>query len=590
MKPIFTYALWLLALSGPLASFSQIEPFSQKVLNTLPGSGNYRLAHPFDIVYGPDNFLYITEKLGRIVRVDTGTGMRQILLDIRSRVSLTISRDGTNGPATSIGQNGMLGLALHPDFGKGTGKDSIYVAYTPTPMGSGFRISRFRYNGGANPSLTNETILIEGIPSSNDHSSGRLVIGPDYKLYYTCGDRGHNQFGNKCMEILSQTLPTAAHITARNYTNYSGKVLRINMDGSIPADNPTWDGVRSHIYTIGHRNPQGLVWEKNPALGTSYPVMTPNGKLFSSEHGPNTDDELNILESGRNYGWPFIAGDSDNVNYQYVRWFQANNCNSIGFVENPYNVPSGATVTQERQAPQAVKNNFRKPLKRAYTECTGLPASQCAIASGWLRYPTIAPSSVEYYNLNSGMGIPGWYPSLLVTTLRRGRVYRFKLNATKDGIIGDSIPYFASVNRYRDIALSPDGKIFLITDSIGSTSGPSGSDQSNLVNRGAILMYKYTGTTLALDPNNPNGSDPNPYQIEVFPNPATVFINVTIGRIIHKPIRYRLYDVAGRIAMENTVTSSNFNIYVKNLKRGMYVLKLYNGYNVEVRNEKVVLQ
>ena len=573
-----------------LFSFSahaQNEPFTKTVLNEKPTAGGYRLAHPFDIVYGPDNHLYITEKIGRIVRVDTGTGVRQIILDIQHLVTFNVTRNNfAPYAATGIGQNGMLGLALHPGFLQGTNQDSIFVAYSNT--GSSITIVRYKYNGGASPSLTNPTTLIEGIPAGGDHSSGRLIVGADNKLYYTCGDLGHNQFGNRCLEIRSQMLPTQANINAASYSLYSGKVLRLNFDGSIPSDNPVWGGVRSHIYTIGHRNPQGLVWEKNPTNGTSYPVLTPGGKLFSSEHGPNTDDEVNSIESGRNYGWPFIAGDTDEVNYQYVNWSSTPaNCNTA-FQESPFQVPTGATVTQEKSAPASVKSNFKKPIVKAYTVCTPLPTSQCEIANGWLKYPTIAPSSVEFYHLNSGRGIPNWYPSLLVPTLRTGTLFRYKLNAAKDMIIGDSIQYFKSVNRYRDIVLSPDGKIFIITDSIGTTSGPSGTSQTSMTNKGAILVFEYAGVMLPIR-ERPEGGKPQ-YVTSVYPNPATSYIQVETEPAVQRPIRYRLIDITGKLVTDEKTARNNFSIAVGRYKRGVYILKLYNGYGAEIRMDKIILQ
>ncbi|WP_276480354.1 PQQ-dependent sugar dehydrogenase [Paraflavitalea pollutisoli] len=581
-QPLFLSVLVLLSFS----SLAQNEPFTRTVLNEKPGAGGYRLAHPFDVVYGPDNHLFITEKIGRVLRVDTGTGVRQILLDIQSQVVFNANRNNfAPYAATSIGQNGMLGLALHPGFGQNTNEDSIFVAYSYSS--SAIRIVRYKYNAGANPTLTNPTVLIQGIPAGGDHSTGRLIVGADRKLYYSCGDLGNNQFNNRCNEIRSQQLPTQANINGQVYTNYSGKILRLNFDGSIPADNPLWNGVRSHIYTIGHRNPQGLVWEKDASSGLSPFTLTTGGKLFSSEHGPNTDDELNVIESGRNYGWPYIAGDSDEVNYQYVNWSTASNCNQ-GFVESPFYIPNGATVMQEKSAPASVKANFKKPLVKAYTECTPLPTSKCEIANGWLKYPTIAPSSIEYYNLNMGRGIPNWYPSLLVTTLRRGTLYRYRLNATRDAIIGDSIGYFKSVNRYRDIAMSPDGKIFIITDSIGSTSGPSGSDQSNLANKGAILVFEYGGSLL------PIREQPGPQQVtyttSVYPNPATTTIQVEAEPAVARPVRYRLINMAGIPVLEGLSTRSSFSLVVGAFRRGVYVLKLYNGYGVEIRTDKMILQ
>lgn len=580
----------LLILSITFIGYAQDEPFSLTVLNQKPAipSDRYRLMHPFDITYGADNYLYITEKPGRICRVDTGTGIRKVILDIRSKVYLGISRDGS-GAATGISQNGMLGMALHPGFSTVPGKDSIFVAYC---YNSQFlRISRFYFDfATTNIVPSSETVLIEGIPSSPDHSSGRLIIGGDNKLYYSCGDMGHNQFNNKCKEILAQYLPSLTDIQNKNYARYSGKILRIEFDGSIPADNPLWSNVRSHIFTIGHRNPQGLVWQKEPSNGTPFPTLTMGGTLYSSEHGPNTDDEINILESGKNYGWPYIAGDTDNVNYRYNHWFEATNCSSIGYVEDPGYTPAGATYTLEKNAPASVKANFRKPLKSTYTTCGALSVSKCEIANGgWLKFPTIAPSSIEFYELNIGKGVPGWYPSLLVPTLRRGTVYRFKLDPSGTTIISDSIPYFGSADRYRDIALSPDGKIYIITDSIGSTSGPSAQSPGTLTHRGAILVYKYTGTVLSLPgPEKPGLPDPATV-VTIYPNPAGAVLNISLGKIRHMPVTYQLYDITGRIALSGVITKDRIALPVAHLKRGLYVLKLYDDNRTEIKHQKVLL-
>jgi len=120
------------------------------------------------------------------------------------------------------------------------------------------------------------------MPASNDHNSGRLIFGPDLKLYYSFGDQGYNQFGNACLSILAQNLPNSA----ADYANYPGKILRINTDGSVPVDNPVLAGVQSHVYTYGHRNPQGLVFAQD-------------GTLYSSEHGAKVDDELNKIIPGK---------------------------------------------------------------------------------------------------------------------------------------------------------------------------------------------------------------------------------------------------------------------------------------------------
>ena len=578
---------FLLACCHTLA-LAQSEPFTLSVINTKPaGTANdYRLAHPYEVIYARDNHLYITEKVGRVVRVDPETGLRQIILDHRANTYLNISRDGS-GAATGIGQDGMMGMAMHPNFGLGTGQDSIFIAYTRTA--GNVRISRFRYNGGATPSLTGETVLVQGIPANNDHSSGRLIVGGDNKLYYTCGDLGYNQFSNKCSEIRSQTLPTAAEISANNFADYAGKVLRINMNGSIPSDNPLWAGVRSHIYTIGHRHPQGLVWQKYPSNGSAYPIMVPGGKLFSDEHGPRTDDEINIIQGGRNYGWPYIAGYLDDINYQYVNWSSSPSCSSTPYQETT--IPAGATVDDESDHSSLA--NFQPPLTTMYKDCGSLPSTTCnANGSDWMRFATIAPSSIDFYHVDAGLGIPGWYPSLLVPTLRRGTLYRYKLNLTLDSVITDSIPYFHTQNRYRDIAMSPDGKkIYIVTDSIGSTSGPSGGGTSSLANRGAILEYTFTGTDLMSkdDPSHPDYVHKK-YRVSVFPNPATQFITVQFERGLHKPIYYKLTDASGKLVVDDHTSRDEFNIMVGHLPKGVYMLRLYNGYRIEVRLEKIIIQ
>jgi len=97
------------------------------------------------------------------------------------------------------------------------------------------------------------------------------------------------------------------------------------LDGSVPADNPVIHGVRSHVFTYGHRNPQGL-------------VVGPGGRIFSDEHGPKSDDEINLLRAGKNYGWPFVAGYRDGQSYQYSNWSAAANCAQLEY--NDYDVPA----------------------------------------------------------------------------------------------------------------------------------------------------------------------------------------------------------------------------------------------------------
>lgn len=577
---------WLmLACVMPLFSNAQNEPFTFTELNLKPGgSANYRLAHPFEILYGPDNYLYISEKIGRILRVDTATGARKIILDYRSQVFLHITRNGS-GAATGIGQDGMLGIALHPNFNQGSGQDSIYAAYS---YSSGkIRISRFKFNGGINPSLSGETILINNIPASNDHSSGRLIIGADNKIYYSCGDGGSNQFGNRCNAIKSQDDPTASQIEAADYSNYAGKILRIDLNGNIPADNPVFNGVRSHVFSKGHRNPQGLVWEKSSSNGLDFPSPVTNGKLFSSEQGPRTDDEINIIEAGGNYGWPYIAGDLDNLNYQYINWSSSPACSSTSYTENT--IPAGAVVLDENDAPTALQANFKKPVMNLFTTCGSQAASACdAGGTNWMKFSTIAPSSIDYYHVQGGASIPGWYPSLLVPTLKKGTLYRVKLNASHDAPVTDTIPYFATYNRYRDIAVSPDGlKIYIVTDSIGSTSGPSGAGTSTLTNRGAILVFQYN--TALLDLSNDRIKRVQQNKTSIYPNPACEYVKVELDKTIRKPVNYFIYDVRGVLLKKGASNQPTFTIPVNHLHPGVYILKISDAHDLEQISRKIIV-
>jgi PQQ-dependent dehydrogenase (s-GDH family) len=585
-KPCTVLALALLLSALTLEGAAQGEPFTMTVLNRKPANPDkYYLGHPFEILYGPDDFLYVTEKVGRVVRVDPLTGIHQVILDITNKVHFTVARNGS-GAATSVGQDGMLGMALHPGFGQGTGHDSVYVAYT---YNTGLlRISAFLYNGGATPSLTGETVLIQGLTANSDHSAGRIVFGNDGLLYYANGDGGGNQFSFRCNEIRSQKTPTAIEVAAGNHVNYAGKILRMNRDGSIPSDNPSFNGVQSHVYTLGHRNPQGLVTQKDPTNGLSFPTATAGGKLFSSEHGPRTDDEINVIEGGKNYGWPYIAGYLDKLNYQYIIWATSTACASTPYNEN--NIPAGAMIRQEDDT---VLTNFQPPLSTLYTECSPLPLSTCdAGGTNWMKYPTIAPSSVDYYHVNAGTGIPDWYPSLLVPTLRRGVLFRYKLNATQDAFITDSIPYFRTTNRYRDIALSPDGKkIYLITDSTGTTSGPSGTGTSVLSNPGSILEFVYTGATLALVPGDSVANRQRDYHVSVYPNPASHYVVVDLSAAAFtRETVYMLYDMSGRILSEGRSRQRTFRLPLDGFGKGIYLLRLYDGNGLALKTTKVLVQ
>lgn len=472
-------ALVGVAASAPASEPAQ-EPFSSRVLAT--GFGN-----PWEIAWGSDGFLWVTEQdTGRLSRVSPSDGSKTTLLDIPEVFQ--------TDPGA---QDGLLGMALDPNWSHGRRFRHIYVAYaydadpSQATVDPQMKIRRYTYSG-RDQGLTDPVDLITGMPASNDHNSGRLIFGPDGKLYYTIGDQGANQFKNACKPIRAQDLPTADAVRARDWQTYRGKILRLNRDGSIPPDNPVIDGVRSHIYSYGHRNPQGI-------------VFGPDERLYSVEHGPKTDDELNVIRPGRNYGWPHVLGNRDDQAYTYANWSASLSVPCSALTYSDYVIPS--SVPQEQETDWS-HPDFTPPIKTFFTVPTGFQFLDptCAVpGTGFVCWPTIAPSSVDVYT-SAHNGVPGWADSLLITTLKHGTVYRLKLSDTQQPT-GELIPYWTTVNRYRDIALHPDGRTFYVaTDQRGLVRDRTGRPTRTHENPGAILEFRYqpnglrTGSTVPRSP------------------------------------------------------------------------------------------
>ena len=561
--------------------FSQGESFTTKqVLNQTPVlfADRYYLQHPFEILYGPDDSLWISERRGRVIKVDPLTGRKRNLLNIPNNVKFTTAG---GPPVTSVSQDGMMGLALHPDYPT---VDSFFIAYTYDAGGGVRKVRIARYPVKNTTIITpvgNETVIIQNIPASTDHSSGRLMIGPDRKIYYSAGDQGANQFALRCNPNRAQDMPTAAELSAANYVAYQGKVLRINMDGSIPSDNPTIKSIQSHIYTFGHRNPNSLVFAKsgmNSFVGA---------KLYSAENGPAEDDEINQLFAGKNYGWPYISGYRDDKIYQYRNWSSASNCSSQpspGSEPECSTPPVSARIMNETDT---TLPDFQIPMRTFFTP-TG-----SSIACSWLSNPTVAPSSMDYYGFANK--IPGWYNSILMTTLKEGTIFRLKLSADGNSFVNmsngsDTARYFREENRFRDMAIGKDGITFyLITDSVGQTSGPTTGNTNVLNNHGSILVYKYTGTLLSLHDEPVTTVNARIY-IKMFPNPTSKTLYIESKRNVSKPIFYQLYDITGRLMLNGTSNKDNFEVNVEKLSAGMYTVKLYNGQEVNLLTEKVIIQ
>jgi PQQ-dependent dehydrogenase (s-GDH family) len=421
------------------------------------------LGAPWEVVWGPDDHLWVTERTGRrVIRVNPATGA------VMPALTVAESYD----PGTSW-HEGVLGLALHPDLLKGAGRDYVYLAYTydadaGPALSRRLKVRRYTYNR-ATSTLTNPLDVITNLPAHDDHGGGRLVFGPDQKLYLTRGDNGGNWLANYCTPIKAQDLPTAAQVAASDWATYEGKILRLNLDGSVPSDNPALNGVRSHIYTYGHRNPQGL------GFGAT-------GLLYSSEHGPNTDDELNLIVAGGNYGWPHVAGYRDNRGYVYSNWSQSKDvaCASLKFEESGA-VPPSVPRQQENEWP----GTFVPPLRTFFTVAENHDFQSSGGA-------TIAAGGFEIYSAQAN-GIPGWASSVLQTGMTMGRVYRVKLSEDGRSAVGASEELFRTANRYRDIAIGRDQRTFyLVTDNdgLGRTTDPSGASVRTFANPGSVLEFK----------------------------------------------------------------------------------------------------
>ena len=440
------------AMQDPTIVTNPPEKFTMRVVT----SG---LEGPWEITWGPDQQLWVTERRGRrVLRVNPVDGTRNTLLTLHE-------------VHQSVSQDGLLGLALHPDFLKNlVGNNDVYVAFTyddaPGPaLARRMGIRRYQYEANAR-TLTSPVDVIMGLPTHDDHVGGRLVIGRDLKLYLTIGDQGSNFGANRCNENHAQDLPTMSQINKGDWSNYEGKILRLNLDGSIPDDNPTINGVRSHVFSYGHRNPLGL-------------VIGPKGEVYESEHGPNTDDEVNLIEGGRNYGWPNVAGYRDNKTYVYANWSASKPapCRTLP----PGNAVPASVPTQTEM--NWNNDRFTPPLRTFFTVENGFKAQGIGSA-------TMAPGGIDIY---TSAAIPGWRSSLLALSLIRGVVYRMMLTPDGRAVTGAPVEVFATANRYRDIALNPDGRTFyLATDPEGPNRDASGSPRP-LANPGSILEFTYTG-------------------------------------------------------------------------------------------------
>jgi glucose/arabinose dehydrogenase len=295
--------------------------------------------------------IWMTERGGKISRVNPENGTVNLVYAIPD--------------VKSVGEGGLLGMVLHPSFSI---NPHVFVAYNYDRSGIYTeKVVRYTYNG---ISLVNPLIILDNIPASNIHNGCRLLISSDLKLFISTGDASNQS-------------------SAQNINSLSGKILRLNLDGSIPQDNPV---NANALWSYGHRNPQGLVFV--------------NGNLFSSEHGPSVDDEINQIQKNRNFGWPSVNGL----------------CNESG--EQLF----------------CASNNVAEPLK------------------SWT--PTLAVSGLDFYNNDA---IPQLKNSLILATLKDQTLYQLKLNSNGDKIEETKELFRGTYGRLRDVCVAPDGKVYIAT-------------------------------------------------------------------------------------------------------------------------------
>jgi len=352
----------LATLTSAFLAFS-IQASDPFVVSTLVSG----LTTPWDLAWGPDGQIWVSERGGRISRVSPSNGQRTTAGQVPS--------------VSESGESGLMGIAFHPDFAS---QPFVYAAHSYLQNGAlRNRLVRMRWDG---QTLGAPEVLLANIPASGIHDGSRLAVGPDRLLYMTMGDASNADL-------------------AQDKSSLAGKVLRLTLTGQPAPGNP----FGTAIYSFGHRNPQGLVFHPT------------SGALYSTEHGPSDNDEVNIVVAGRNYGWPTVHGACDD------------------------------DVGSERAFCQA--NNVVEPL------------------ATWT--PTIAPSGADIYLADL---IPQWKGNLLFTSLNGRALYRLTLSADGQRVTAKETLFQGQFGRLRDVLVGPDGSVYLATSNRDGRGNPSADD------------------------------------------------------------------------------------------------------------------
>jgi len=357
---ILALAIVVFAVMGTTVSAAEVvarrvvsEEATFRVVRVAGG-----LQNPWGMAFLPDGRVLVSERPGRLQLVDGGTvtevtGLPQI---------------------SATGQGGLLDLALHPRYEQNGWIYFSHAAGAGSELGT--RISRARLEGNR---LTDVQTIFRMRPgsSTSQHFGSRLLFLPDGTLLFTIGDRGNRE-------------------RAQDLNDHAGSTLRINDDGSVPPDNPFVGrpGALPEIYTYGNRNAQGMALHP----GT--------GRVWQHEHGPRGGDEVNIIEPGKNYGWPLIT-----YGQEYF----------------------GGRIGETR------KPGLEQPLLH------------------WT--PSIAPSGMAFYTASA---FPGWRGDLFVGALAGRHLRRLKIEGEQ--VVGQEVLLLNVLGRIRDVRQGPDGLLYLLTD------------------------------------------------------------------------------------------------------------------------------
>lgn len=360
------------------------------------------LRAPWEVLFLPDGQALVDER-------DTGT-ILQIGRDYSvSQVAFT----RTTPPCEKFCEGGTLGMAYAAD--RADGLLSLFVFLTTDKDN---RILKYDLdNVDGNWQLSNKRVLLSGIDrsgKSTTHNGGRLAIGPDGKLWVSLGDAG--QLG----------------ATSQNWNRLGGSVLRVNLDGTVPSDNPR---PGSYVWAKGLRDTQGMAWDNY-------------GNMWTTEFGQDTWDELNLMQKGKNYGWPIAEG-----NYKYVPT-----------VLDPGKPDSNGQGTAESPAP--------KP------EIPDMPSDQELFTD-----PRYTPPVLTWHPADAACsGITFVEGSLISACLRGGKLWVIPVKGDKQ--LGEPLPYFTGqFGRLRKAAVAPDGSLWILTSNKDGRGGWSKGGENWLDDR-----------------------------------------------------------------------------------------------------------